>query len=467
MSAAKKAPAMASISEIVRAERSGKIPPHNIEAEASLIGAILIDKEAIIKIADLVTPDDFYSDNNALIFTAIMDLYEARQPLDLLTLSNKLEGAGELERVGGTSYLTDLINTVPSAAHVANYAGIVAHKATLRRLISAASEITGFGYKEDEPLDALLDQAEQKLFEVSQKHLKQNFIGIGSVLAQSFDRLDDLHKDKNKLRGIPTGFRALDNVLAGLQKSDLIVLAARPSMGKTSLALNMAQHVAVKEGVPVGLFSLEMSKEQLIDRLIASESGIDAWKLRTGNLEDSDFPKINHAMAVLSEAPIFIDDSAMTNVMEMRTKARRLQSEHDLGLIVVDYLQLVSGRSNASGDNRVQEVSEISRGLKALARELNIPVLALSQLSRVVETRNPQIPQLSDLRDSGSIEQDADVVLFIYREDYYNRDTERLGLADILIRKHRNGPIGQLELFWHPEQLAFRSLDKARTPTPS
>lgn len=461
---AREAKQMASVSEIVAAERSGKVPPHNLEAEASLIGAILIDKEAIIKVADIVAADDFYADRNGLIFSGIMDLYESRQPLDLLTLSNKLEGAGELERIGGTSYLTDLINSVPTAAHVANYAGIVAHKATLRRLISAAGEITGLGYREDEPLDALLDKAEQRLFEVSQKHLKQNFVTIGSVLAQSFDRLDDLHKDKNKIRGVPTGFRALDNKLAGLQKSDLIVLAARPSMGKTSLALNIAQHVAVNEGVPVGIFSLEMSKEQLIDRLIASESGIDAWKLRTGNLEDSDFPKINHAMAVLSEAPIYIDDSAMANVMEMRTKARRLQSEHDLGLIVVDYLQLMSGRSTSS-DNRVQEVSEISRGLKALAREINVPVLALSQLSRGVEARNPQIPQLSDLRESGSIEQDADVVMFIYREDYYNKDTERLGLADILIRKHRNGPIGEVELFWHPEQLIFRSLEKAKAGT--
>jgi len=452
---------MASVSDIVKAERTGKVPPHNLDAEASLIGAILIDKDAIIKVADIVAPEDFYADRNGLIFTAVMDLYESRQPLDLLTLSNKLEAAGELEHIGGTSYLTELINGVPTAAHITNYAGIVAHKATLRRLISAAGEITGLGYREDEPLDGLLDQAEQRLFEVSQKHLKQNFIAIGSVLAQSFDRLDDLHKDKNKLRGVPTGFRALDNKLAGLQKSDLIVLAARPSMGKTSLALNIAQHVAVKEGIPVGIFSLEMSKEQLIDRMIAGESGIDAWKLRTGSLEDSDFPKINHAMAVLSEAPIYIDDSAMANVMEMRTKARRLQSEHDLGLIVIDYLQLMSGRTN-SNDGRTQEVSEISRGLKALARELNVPVIALSQLNRSVESRSPSIPQLSDLRESGSIEQDADVVMFIYREDYYNKDTDRLGLADILIRKHRNGPIGEVELFWHPEQLVFKGLDRAK-----
>jgi replicative DNA helicase len=458
----KAAPATSKIGDTLRAEAAGTVPPHNLEAEASLIGAILIDQEAIIKVADIVSADDFYADRNGLIYSAIMDLYEARQPIDLLTLSNKLENAGELERLGGTSYLTELINSVPTAAHVVNYAGIVSHKATLRRLIAAAREITGLGYKEDDALDSLLDQAEQRLFEVSQKHLKQNFVTIGSVLAESFDRLDDLHRDKNRLRGLPTGFRALDNILAGLQKSDLVILAARPSLGKTSLALNIAQHAAVKEGVPVGIFSLEMSKEQLIDRLIAGESGIDAWRLRTGTLEDADFPKINNAMARLSEAPIYIDDSASANVMEMRTKARRLQSEHDLGLIVVDYLQLMTGRSQGSAENRVQEVSEISRSLKGLARELNVPVLALSQLSRGVEMRNPQIPQLSDLRESGSIEQDADVVMFIYREDYYNRDTERLGIADILIRKHRNGPVGQIELLWHPEQLVFRNLDRAR-----
>jgi replicative DNA helicase len=399
-----------------------------------------------------------------LIYAAIVDLYEAREPLDILTLTNKLEAVGQLAQAGGGAYLTGLVDSVPTASHVVHYAGIVAHKATLRRLISAASEIAGLGYNESIELDDLLDRAEQRLFGVSQQHLKQNFVPIGAVLAQSFDRLDELHKDKNRLRGVPTGFKALDNILAGLQKSDLIVLAARPSMGKTTLALNMAQHVAVKEGIPVGIFSLEMSKEQLIDRLIAAEAGVDAWKLRTGNLEDSDFPKINNAMAVLSEAPFFIDDSPLNNIMEMRTKARRLQSEHALGLIVVDYLQLMTGRKSTV-ENRVQEVSEISRGLKALARELNVPVLALSQLSRTVENRSPQIPQLSDLRESGSIEQDADVVMFIYREDYYQRDTERTNVADILIKKHRNGPIGQAELYFQPEQLLFRPLTKTKAPT--
>jgi replicative DNA helicase len=439
---------------------AGKVPPQNIEAEASMLGSLLIDKEAIIKIADVVAADDFYVDRHRIIFGAIVDLYEARQPLDLLTLSNKLDSLGELEKVGGSAYLTELVESVPTAAHIVHYAGIVAHKATLRRLIGAAGSITALGYDEGSHLDELLDRAEQTLFEVSQKHLKQNFIPISSILAESFDRIDELHRDNNKLRGIPTGFKDLDGVLSGLQKSDLIILAARPSMGKTTLVQNIVQHVAVNEGIPVGFFSLEVSKEQLIDSWLASESGVDSWKLRTGSLDDSDFPKINDAMARLSEAPIFIDDSAMTNVLEMRTKARRLQSEHDLGLIVIDYLQLMSG-TKGGGDNRVQEVSEISRGLKGLAREINVPVIALSQLSRSVESRTPQIPQLADLRESGSIEQDADVVMFIYREDYYNRDTERQHVTDILIKKHRNGPIGDIELFFHPEKRRFSNLDRA------
>lgn len=437
------------------------VQPHNLEAESGLLGSILVDKEALIKVADIVSADDFYVDRNAIIYSAMMDLYESRRPIDLLTLSDRLEAIKEIDKIGGASYLTELVEQVPTAAHVANYAQIVTHKATLRRLISAATTITGLGHDEGSPLDGLLDQAEQTLFGVSQKHLKQNFIPISSILAESFDRLDELHKDKNSLRGVPTGFKALDNILAGLQKSDLIIVAARPSMGKTTLALNIAHHVATKEGIPVGIFSLEMGKEQLIDRLLAAESGIDSWKLRNGRLEDSDFPKINDAMAVLSEAPIYIDDSATTNVMEMRTKARRLQTEHDLGLIVVDYLQLISGRSNKN-DNRVQEVAEISRGLKALARELNVPVLAASQLSRSVESRTPPIPMLSDLRESGSIEQDADVVMFIYREDYYKREeSEQPGIAQILISKHRNGPTGSADLFFHPERTLFRDVDRA------
>lgn len=441
-----------------------KIPPQNLAAESSLIGSLLLDKEAIIKIADIVGADDFYVEKNRLIFEAIISLYEKREPIDLVTLSNKLEQMNELDNIGGASYLTGLVNGVPSAAHITEYARIVAQKATMRNLISAANVIGSLAYDEEKPLDNLLDSAEQTLFDVSQKHLKQNFTPIKDVLTESFDRLDSLHKDKKKIRGVPTGFRNLDNLLAGLQKSDLIILAARPSMGKTSLALNIAQNVAVKEGIPVGIFSLEMSKEQLIDRLLAGEAGIDSWKLRTGNLEDRDFEKLNRAMGVLSEAPIYIDDSAVTNVMEMRTKARRLQSEHDLGLVVIDYLQLMSGRAGGT-DNRVQEISEISRGLKGLARELNVPVIALSQLSRNVENRSPQIPQLADLRESGSIEQDADVVMFIYREDYYNKETDRVNIADVLVKKHRNGPVGEVEMSFSPEQMLFRSMDRTRPPS--
>ncbi len=439
---------------------SAKLPPQNPQAEASLVGSLLLDKDAIIKIADIVHIGDFYVEKNGLIFEAILRLYEKREPVDIVTLSEQLEKQSALKDIGGASYLTELVNGVPTASHVIQYAQIVAQKATLRRLIEAASQINTMAYDEDQQLDTLLDNAEKTLFDVSQKHLRQNFVSIKDVLVESFDRLDSLHKDKGSLRGVPTGFKGIDNILAGLQKSDLIIIAARPSMGKTSLALNIAQNVATKEGVPVGVFSLEMSKEQLIDRLLASEAGIDSWKLRTGNLEDKDFEKINKAMGILAEAPIFIDDSAMANVMEMRTKARRLQSEHDLGLLVIDYLQLMSGRN--SGENRVQEISEITRGLKGLARELNVPVIALSQLSRSVEQRSPKIPQLSDLRDSGSIEQDADVVMFIYREDYYDKETDKKNIADILIKKHRNGPTGNVELFFQPEQTLFRSIDRAK-----
>jgi replicative DNA helicase len=449
-----------SIGQILDQEvAAGRIPPQNLEAEASLIGSVLIEKDAIIKIADIVTPEDFYDDRNGTIFAAILDLYEQRQPLDIVSLTNKLSEAHELERVGGATYITELTSAVPTAAHVVHYAGIVSHKATLRRLIAAASNIAQFGYDEQAPLEQLLDKAEQTIFEVSQKNLKQNFIPINSILSESFERLNELHANSGKLRGIPTGFRDLDKLLAGLQSSDLIILAARPSMGKTTLVMNIAHHVAAKEGIPVGFFSLEVSKEQLIDQLLAIESGVDSWKLRTGALEDDDFPRLNEAMAELSEAPLYIDDSAVTNVMEMRTKARRLQSEHGLGLIIIDYLQLISGGARST-EGRQQEVSEISRGLKGLARELDVPVIALSQLSRAVESRTPPIPQLADLRDSGSIEQDSDVVMFIYRESYYDKQTERENVTDILIKKHRNGPTGDVELYFHPEQRRFTNLDR-------
>ena len=320
------------------------------------------------------------------------------------------------------------------------------------------------GYEEDEEIAQTLDKSEQSLFAVSQKFLKDKFQPIRDVLTEAFDRIDRIHRDKDKgaLRGIPSGFKDLDSKTAGFQKSDLIIIAARPSMGKTSFALNLAEHAAIEEKVPVGVFSLEMSKEQLVDRLLSSQAGVDSWKLRTGNLSDEDFPKIGYAMGVLSEAPIFIDDSPGANVMEIRAKARRLQMEHGLGLIVVDYLQLMEGHSSKGDNNRVQEISEISRGLKGLARELNVPVIALSQLSRAVEHRDDKRPQLSDLRESGSIEQDADIVMFLYREEYYKPDTEKKGITEVLIKKHRNGPTGELQVFFNPSQMRFADLEHHR-----
>lgn len=435
-----------------------KLPPQNVDAEVSVLGALLLDKDAVIKIADLLRPEDFYKDSHRMIYEAVLGLFEEREPIDIVTLSNKLENLDQLKEIGGASYITTLANSVPTSGHIVHHANIVKNKATLRRLIKAASDISFLGFDEVTDIQEILDKSEQLIFGISQKYLKDKFIPIKEVLTESFDRIDKLHKDKGSLRGVPTGYKELDNVLAGLQGSDLIIVAARPSMGKTSLALNIAQHIAVKEGIPVGIFSLEMSKEQLVDRMICCESGIDSWKLRTGNLTDEDFPKIGYAMGTLSEAPIFIDDSANINVMEIRAKARRLQAEHGLGLIVVDYLQLMESRGSSDG-NRVQEISEISRSLKGLARELKVPVMALSQLSRAVEQRPGRIPQLADLRESGSIEQDADVVIFIYREEYYDKDTDKKNIADILIRKHRNGPTGQIELYFHADKMKFADLE--------
>lgn len=439
----------------------GKVPPQNLEAETSLLGCLLIDKDAIVKIADIVKPDDFYLDSHALIFEAMTKLYEKRLPIDMLSLTNRLVEMNKLEDFGGRSYLVTLTNTVPSASHVVSYAQIVAEKATLRRLINAAGEITNLAFQQEKEVSQLLDKAEQALFGVSQKYLKRNFIPIKDVLTEAFERIDELHREKGKLRGIPTGFADLDNKLAGFQKSDLVVLAARPSMGKTSLALDIARFMATRVKVPIGIFSLEMSKEQLVDRLLCAEAGVDLWKMRTGHLsdndDDDDFPRIGHAMGVLSEAEIYIDDSATANVMEIRTKARRLQSERNLGMLIVDYLQLMEGRTS---ENRVQEIAEITRSLKGIAKELNIPVLALSQLSRAVESRTPPIPKLSDLRESGSIEQDADVVMFIYREDMYKRDSPRKNIADIYIAKHRNGPTGHIELYFDENKASFRNLGK-------
>jgi replicative DNA helicase len=434
--------------------------PQNVEAEASLLGAILIDSDAIVKVADAVNSNDFYDPRHKHIYEAVIRLYERREAIDVLTLADQLKNTGVLDVIGGASYLTELTNFVPTASHVEQYADIVAQKALRRRLIHASQGMVELGYDESKGLQELIEDAETRLFEVSQQHVKQSVVSLENILTESFDRLDELHKDKQKIRGIPTGFRDLDNMLAGLQRSDLFILAARPSMGKTALSLNLAHNIAVSSKEPVLIFSLEMSKEQLVDRLLAMESGVDAWALRTGNLTDNDFEKISHAMGTLSEAEIFIDDTPGITVSDLRTKARREAHQRKLGLIIVDYLQLMSGGGRFGGDgNRVQEISEISRGLKGIARELNVPMIALSQLSRSVESRSPQIPQLADLRESGSIEQDADVVAFIYREEYYNPETDRKNITDLLIKKHRNGPTGGVELFFDRERQRFRSLE--------
>lgn len=440
--------------------KSAPTPPQNTDAEASLLGALLIDTDAVVKIADRIDTVDFYDQRHARIYEAMKVLYEKRSPIDVLTLADQLKGAGFLDMVGGPSYLTELTNYVPTAAHVEQYADIVAGKALRRRLIAVSHEMAELGQDESKALQELIEEAETRLFEVSQQHVKQSIVSLENILAESFERLDELHRDKGKLRGIPTGYRDLDNMLAGLQKSDLFILAARPSMGKTAFVLNLAHKIATEAKESVLIFSLEMGKEQLVDRLLAMESGVDAWALRTGKLTDNDFERLGEAMGTLSEAKIYIDDSPGITVSDLRTKARREAHGGHVGLIIVDYLQLMSGGSRfGSEGNRVQEISEISRGLKGVARELNVPVIALSQLSRSVENRSPQIPQLADLRESGSIEQDADVVAFLYREDYYNQESERKNIMDVLIKKHRNGPTGAVELYFDRDKQRIRSLD--------
>jgi len=438
-----------------------RIPPQNVEAEMSLLGSLMLDKDAVTKIADIVRPDDFYKDANRIIYDTMIELYDSREPIDVLSLSNRLEEKKELQNVGGSSYLTNLVNYVPSASNVVHYAKVVQKKALLRKLISAAGDIVELGFNESEDVEKILDESEQKLFAVSQKFIKQDFIPIKTILEDAFQRIDELHRGERDTRGVPTGFSDLDGILSGLQKSDLVIIAARPSIGKTTLALDIARHVGVREKVPVGIFSPEMGSDQLIDRMLAAEAKVDAWRLRTGRLRsdenNDDLQKIGDEMGSLSEAPIFIDDTARANIMEMRTMARRLQAEHNLVLIIIDYLQLMEGRSS---ENRVQEISEVSRGLKGLARELNVPIIALSQLSRSVESRSPQIPKLSDLRESGSIEQDADVVLFLYREDREKPDTPNKNIVQIIVAKHRNGPIGQAPVYFNENFTSFSSLEK-------
>jgi replicative DNA helicase len=448
---------------------NAKIPPHSLEAEESLLGSLLIDKDAIIRVADSVMPQDFYKDANKEIYDTIKELYGNQEPIDIITLSNRLEEKKKLASVGGRTYLAQLSNAVATSGNVVNYANIVQRKATLRRLQQAAAEISNISFDEERDIDEVLDETEKKVFGVSRKYLKNAFLPLDNLLNSAFDRIDELHKHGGKLRGLPTGFPDLDNLLAGLQKSDLIILAARPSVGKTSLALDIARQAAIKSKEGVGIFSLEMSKEQLVDRLLCSQANVSLWKMRTGNLSDkegdNDFARIGEAMGKLAEAPIYIDDSGTLSIMEIRAKARRLQMEKGLGLIVIDYLQLMEGRGKY-GDNRVQEIAEISRGLKSIARELNVPILALAQLSRAVEMTHPAIPRLSHLRDSGSIEQDADVVMFIYRKaadrGYNPNDLplEDRYRAEIHIAKHRNGPTGKVDLYFDETTVSFKNMAK-------
>lgn len=433
-----------------------KVPPSSYEAEESVLGALLIDKDAVTEVTPILKPQHFYNEKYGFIYEAIMTLYEEREPIDVVTVSEKLKAKKALKKVGGMSGLTELVNRVPTSAHAVNYAKIIKNLATKRELISAGSKLVEKAFAENSEVAEILDEAEKLVFGLSQQHLQRQFIPIKDALAQSFDRLDELHKQAGGLRGVPTGFNDLNNVLAGMQRSNLLILAARPGVGKTSLALNIAQSAAVQNKVPVGFFSLEMSQEELVDRLLVAQADIDAWKLKTGKLSEKDFASLSDAMGELAEAPLYVDDTPGMSIMEMRTKARRLQIEHGLEFLVVDYLQLAHSRNL---ENRVQEISEVSMGLKNLARELKIPVLALSQLSRAVEHRGgTKKPQLADLRESGGIEQDADVVMFMYRED--EEDLENLKLY---IAKHRNGPLATIDLRFRGDRIKFYGVDKNRT----
>ncbi len=443
-----------------------KLPPQDIESEKSVLGALMLDKDAIIKVADLITSADFYTPNHSKIFEAIFELFEKGEPIDILSVSKKLKDENQLIEIGGSAYLTELINLVPTAAHISYYAKIVRQKKVFRDLIRASTEITERVFDTSENPEDLLDDVEQKIFSISQKSRPQNFVPIKDELKAAYERIEKLHRGERGLRGVSTGFDELDNYLSGFQRSDLIILGARPSLGKTALCLDIARSAAVKNKLPVGIFSLEMSRDQVIDRIIAAEAQVPLWKLRTGRLSDDiDFEMIREALDRLSQTPMFIDDSPSANIIQIRSMARRLQAEHGLGLLVVDYLQLIQPRTNT--DNMVQAMTEVSRGLKGLARELQVPVLAAAQLSRAVEQREIKIPRLADLRESGSIEQDADVVMFIYRKDRdkFEPSTEEENTAEIIIAKHRNGPLATVRLKFDQDKVSFRSIEKFRAET--
>jgi len=435
-----------------------RIPPQDIEMERSVLGSLMLDHKIMNVIVDILKPEDFYDQKNEQIYEAMFDLYKKKEPIDILSVTSKLKEKKILKQIGGNSYLTELVNSTPSSANAKHYAEIVRKKKILRDLIESSSHISNLGYQEEEDVEELLDEAEKKIFSIARYSVKQKFQNIKNALMEAWERIDRLHKSKEEMRGVPSGFHELDDKLAGFQKSDLIILAARPSMGKTALALDIARNVA-KKGIPVGVFSLEMSSQQLIDRLLAAEAHVDSWKLRTGRLStDDEFRRISDALDTLSKIPLFIDDEASNNIMQMRAMARRMQAEHGLGLLIVDYLGLMVPRQKT--DNIVQQMTEISRSLKGLAKELDVPILALSQLSRAVESRHDRRPKLHDLRDSGSIEQDADVVMFIYREDMYNENSDKQNIAEILIEKHRNGPTGKLQLYFNREKISFMNIEK-------
>ncbi len=441
------------------ADRISRIPPQSIDAERALLGAIMLKPDGIHEVTDTVSSDSFYVEKHRSIFRAMIALTAAGSPIDLLSVSNYLKEHGEIDRAGGNSYLADLVQSVPTSANMKHYAEIVQKKAMMRGLIDAASEISEMGYDESRDVEEVVDSAEKRLGEVTTSPTMRKFVSIGDELVEAWERFDNLSKGGHETRGVPTGFPSLDNMLAGFQPSDLIILAARPSIGKTTLALDIARQTAIKHGTPVGIFSLEMSSQQLVDRMLAAEAKVNAWKLRTGRIDtDEEFEQIRDAMERLSKAPIYIDDQPANNALIMRSVARRLKRENGIGLIVVDYLQLMAPTNARSSESLVQQVTEISRSLKQLARELDVPVLALSQLSRAVEQRRGK-PRLSDLRDSGSIEQDADVVMFIHREDKMNEGADKTNMAEILIEKHRNGPVGKVDLYFDEKRTTFLSVE--------
>src|SRR3989344_356623 len=438
-----------------------RVPPQNLEAEQALLGSILLRPDTMNDVMDIVSPRSFYAEKHKLIYEVMLELFGKGTPIDLLSLTSRLEERGLLERSGGASYVAELANSVPSSVNAKHYADLVHKKSAMRELIEVAEHIRGLGHDEESELEQILDSAEKKLFDVTNTSGKHRFVELREMLGDAWERLDRLHKSRDELRGVPTGFKELDTMLAGMQKADLIILAARPSMGKTSLALDIARQTAVLHNTPVGIFSLEMSSQQLVDRMLAAQSHVNAWSLRTGHLSSGgDFDRIRDALDVLAKAPIFIDDQPGQSLLKMRSVARKMKREKGLKLIVVDYLQLMlTGMKNAN-DSFYQQVTEISRSLKQLARELEVPVLALSQLSRAVEARGGK-PRLSDLRDSGSIEQDADVVMFIHREDKYKEDSDKPNIAEILVEKHRNGPTGKIELYFDEKKATFLSIEKS------